>query len=192
MSNQYHFLAPISFRPDFSGDATASALADLLIPGDIMDRVLERYCRQLDERFRVFVSTSPAPQWAPGLRVTEEIRLQYEIYLPVSEIKIAISALCKRASHYSPSFDLTPIFPALSWPDFLERLQPFNSPFNPAALIKQLSTCEELRHPFLATLFIPKRFGGGFCRYPVQSEFLYGWLGDQKDRLAGKISVLDV
>jgi chemotaxis methyl-accepting protein methylase len=172
-------------------NSVAAALSGLLRTGDIMDRRLSRYCCELDERFRVFVSTCPAPQWTPGLLVTAEMRHQYELYLPIAEIKTALSVLCHKSCRYEPSFASTNLFRALSWPDAVARLQPLKVQLNPANLLRQLAADEELRFAFLAALFIPKSFGGGFGRYPVQAEFLHGWLAGQKERLAGKVAILD-
>ena len=191
MMNQQNISDPISFCQDLTRNSIADALAGLLRPGDIMDRVLDRYCRELDERFRVFVSTCPVPQWAPGLLVTAEMRLQYEIYLPMYEIRKALSSLCQRACLYEPCFAATSLFSALSWPEAVARLYPLRVPFNPARLLQQLGNCEKLRYAFLAALFIPKSFGGGFGRYPDQSLFLYGWLSGRKERLSGKVAILD-
>src|SRR5512138_2339353 len=97
MMSQHDFSNPLSFRPDLTQKSIEATLAGLLHSGDIMDRRLEGCCRRLDQRFRVFASTCPVPEWAPGLIITAEMRCQYESYLPLIEIRTALAALCQQA-----------------------------------------------------------------------------------------------
>jgi len=186
--NQYHDLQVFRFSPDSSATALEATLTRLLVPGNIMDNRLNSYCRCLQERFALFCSTCPSPQWNKGLRITPEIRCQTEIYLPIKEIQSAFSYLLQRSCRYSPFSPAVPIFSALSWVDALERInQPLIS-FNPARIIVDVSADQELRTKFLASLFIPKRYGGGFDRYPIQKIFLKEWFSGSRKR---GISVLD-
>lgn len=191
MMSQQGFGPPISFRPDLTENSLAVATACLLRPGDIMDRVLASYCCRLEELFQVFVSTCPAPEWAAGLHLTAEMCHQYELYLPMSEIKKALAALCRRACLYEPCYAATHLSQELSWPETLERLQPFPAIFSPGRFLHELATSERYRLAFLSALFIPKSFGGSFRRYPLQSEFLCRWLSGRGGRVAGKVAVLD-
>jgi chemotaxis methyl-accepting protein methylase len=190
--NQYQDLPQFTLSPDLSPAALRTTLARLLVPGVIVDRKTVDLCRRLDERFRTFAATCPAPEWAPGLRLTAEIRSQYELYLPVGEIRAALDAFCKRACRYEPFTATTAIAGALSWPDALARLQPLAFTANPARILQRLASSEEFRCAFLAALFIPKSFGGSFDRYPLQADFFRGWLAGQRQRLAGSIAILDV
>ncbi len=189
--NQYLDSEQFSIIPDLSAAALESTLARLLVPGVITDSCLDRRCRQLDERFRIFTANAPVPEWAPGLQLSAEIRQQYELYLPVNEISAALAAFCRLACRYEPFFTATAMATALSWPDVLTRLQPLAITVNPSKLLQRLATCEEFRFTFLARLFIPKSFGNSFNRYPLQAEFLRRWLARQKERLRGRVSVLD-
>jgi SAM-dependent methyltransferase len=186
--NQYHDLQVFRFSPDSSATALEATLTRLLVPGNIMDSGLNSYCRRLQERFALFCSTCPSPQWHKGLIITPEIRCQTEIYLPLAEIQAACRYLLLRSCRYTPFLPAVPIFSALSWVDALERISQPLLNFNPARTIAEVSADQELRTKFLASLFIPKRYGGGFDRYPLQKIFL-------KERFSGchkkGISVLD-
>jgi len=189
--NQYPDLQHFSLSPDLSPAAVDTTLARLLLPGSLVDRRLERRCRQLDERFRSFAATCPVAEWAPGMKMTAEIRRQYELYLPLAEITVALNDLCRLACRYEPFSATTAIATALSWPEALARLLPLAVAVNPARLLRRLAASEQLRFAFLAALFIPKSFGGSFSRYPLQADFLHHWLGGQKERLMGKVAILD-
>jgi len=186
--NQYHDVQGFRFFPDSSVTALAAALTRLIVPGDIMDSCLNSHYRRLQERFAGFCSTCPSPQWHKGLIITPEIRCQTEIYLPLAEIQAACRCLLLRSCRYKPFLPAVPIFSARSWVDALEKInQPLLS-FNPARIIAEVSADQALRTKFLASLFIPKRYGGGFDRYPLQKIFLKEWLSGRHKK---GISVLD-
>jgi hypothetical protein len=84
--NQYLDLQHFSVSPDISPAAIDATLARLLVPGIIIDRRIERHCRELDQRFRNFVATCPVPEWAPWVLIDTEMRRQYEVYLPLTAI----------------------------------------------------------------------------------------------------------
>jgi len=189
--NQDLALQHFSLTPDLTAAAHETTLARLLVPGVITDGRIDSRCRQLDERFRTFVATCPAPAWAPGLQIDAEIRRQYELYLPLAEIAAALADLCRLACRYEPRTTATAVAASLSWPDALARLRPFRGEINPARLLQRLAAAEQDRFAFLAALFIPRSFGGSFSRYPLQAEFLCRWLRSRKKRLQGKVAVLD-
>lgn len=177
--------------PDFNEAARVLSMARFFRGGDITDRRLSDYCKRLTERFKLFVSTCPAPCWAQGLHLTQEIRLQYELFLPMAEILPAFVYLCRRAS-MDESMPLgTSLFAAQSWPDFLQRIMPFSAPVNPAELLHKCAVCEQYRFGLLAALSIPRSYGGAFGRYPMQLAFLRKWLSENRSRLAGAVTVLD-
>lgn len=186
--NQYHDLHDFHLYPDASRTALETTLARLLVPGDLTDSRLKAHCRRLQERFDLFSSTCPAPRWHQGLIITPEIRCQTEIYLPVAEIQRAFRYLLLRSCRYSPFLAAAPIFSALSWADAVERIRPHPFTFNPARLIATITTDQDLRRRFLASLFVPKRYGGGLDRYPLQKMFLKNWL---IKRATLKLSLLD-
>jgi len=189
--NQYLDLQHFSLSPDLSPAALKTTLAGLLLCGSIVDRRLERRCRQLDERFRTFAAACPVAEWAPGMRITAEIRRQYELYLPLAEIAAALAALCRLACRYEPLSAPAAIAAALSWPDALARLLPLPVTVNPARLLQRLAASEQFRFAFLAALHIPKSFGGSFNRYPLQADYLRHWLCGKKQRLSGRVAILD-
>ena len=45
-----------------------------------------------------------------------------------------------------------------------------------------------MRTKLLAALFVPRRYGGGFNRYPLQKKFLQEWLAERSLR---EIAILD-
>lgn len=186
--NQYLDVQTFSLTPDSNPEALTFTLTRLLASGNIMDSRLETHCRRLEDRFRIFSSTCPIPEWHPGLIITPEIRCQSEIYLPLAEIQAAFRYLLKRSCLYNPFLAAVPIFSSLSWADALERIHPAPDRFNPARIIAAAAGNQDLRTGFLASLFVPKRYGGGFGRYPLQKLFLQEWL-EERSRL--KLSVLD-
>lgn len=177
-----------ALTPDAGRTALEATLASLLVPGDIMDRRLGACCNRLQQRFDLFSATCPVPQWDEGLVITPEIRCQTEIYLPLAEIQAAFCHLLSRACCYAPFLPAVPIFSALSWVDALERIRPAVISFNPARTIADIAGDQTLRRQFLAALFVPARYGGGFDRYPLQKKFLQGWLAERNQL---EIAVLD-
>jgi len=174
--NQYPAAKILSLTPDLTTSALESTLANLLVSGDILDCRLNAYCNSLQDRFKQFCSTCPAPQWHRGLLITPEIRCQAELYLPLVEIQSAFRYLLHRSCRYKPFLPAVPLFSALSWIDALERIQAPGFSFNPARTIGAVAGDQDLRKRFLAALFIPQRYGGGFNRYPQQKQFLHEWL----------------
>jgi len=177
-----------SLTPDSNPAALERTLARLLVPGNIIDSRLNAYCRRLQARFMLYRSTCPVPQWHKGLLITPEIRGQTEIYLPLAEIQTAFRYLLLRSCRYRPFLPAVPIFTALSWADALERIHVPGLSFNPARILAEVAADQSQRSRFLAALFIPKRYGGGFDRYPRQKRFLQEWLAESGKR---EISVLD-
>jgi len=189
--NQYPDSETFSLKPDLSPAALEATVARILVPGNIMDKVLERYCSRLQERFRCYCSTCPAPEWGRGLILTPEIRSQTEIYLPISEIKSAFSYLIRRSTRYEPFLSAFMLFSAPSWPDALGN---FNEPpdsSNPADFIRRLAEDEDSRRVFIASALVPCRYGGEFGRYPLQTGFLKKWLGNRRQHGLAGAKVLD-
>jgi chemotaxis methyl-accepting protein methylase len=186
--NQYLDAQTFPLTPDSSPSAVETTLARLLVPGDIMDRRLHAYCNRLQDRFHQFCTTCPAPPWQHGLILTPEIRHQTEVYLPLAEIQSAFRYLLRRAFRYKPFLPAVPLFSALSWVDALERIHAPGVSSNPAQILAEIAADQTLRADFLAALFIPKRYGGGFDRYPLQKRFLQEWLSGRSTQ---EISVLD-
>ncbi len=65
----------------------------------------------------------------------------------------------------------------MSWADVLVLLPPrFQFSANPARLLEELLSDRELLAEFLFASFLPRRFYGGFGRYPGQEEYIRQWL----------------
>ncbi len=174
--NQHLDAQIFSLTPDSRPSALEATLADLLVPGNIQDGRLNAYCKSLQDRFNLFCSTCPPPQWHKGLIITAEIRSQTENYLPLAEIQAAFRYLLQRSCRHLPFLPAVPIFSALSWADALERLSSSVFGLNPALTIAAVAADQTLRTKVLAALFIPNRYGGSRERYPLQSRFLQKWL----------------
>lgn len=186
--NQQQDLQNFSLSPDSSRAALESTLATLLVSGNIMDNRLEACCGRLRKRFQLFCSTCPTPQWDRGLVITPEIRCQTEVYLPLAEMQSGFRYLLLRSCRYQPFLAAVPVFSALSWVDAVERIQQLELSFNPARIIAEAAENYEFRTAFLASLFVPKRYGNGFRRYPLQQAFLKKWLLMHSGQ---KLSLLD-
>jgi len=186
--NQHLDTQIFSLIPDSSPAALQATLASLLVPGSIRDSLLNAYCNRLQDRFNLFCTTCPVPQWQNSLIITPEIRCQTEVYLPIAEIQSAFRYLLRRACRYSPFLPAVPIFSTLSWADALERVQLQGFSFNPARIVAEAADYQAVRTKLLAALFVPRRYGGGFDRYPLQKRFLETWLSGRSKR---GIDVLD-
>lgn len=148
-----------------------------------------RHIRRLHELFRTAVATCPAPLAEAGLAVTPELRCQSEHYLPLACITDAFYLLYRENLTYPPLLTSTPFHQALSWADLYAGLpRCFQVSPNPAILLATLLTDQDLRHRFLFYSFLPRRFYGGFNRYPGQSGFVLNWL---KGRTMGTARCLD-
>jgi SAM-dependent methyltransferase len=133
--------------------------------------------RRLQSRFTSYAATCPAPLPAPGLIITPEIRIQSELYLPISEIAAVFKRFYQSALRYPPIFCSTPFHNPLSWADLFNTLAPsFQFSANPAHLLEALLTDCALRTKFLFASFLPRRFYGGFARYPKQQACIRSWL----------------
>jgi len=146
--------------------------------------------RRLNLRFSTYAATSPQPLPAAGLVVTPEIRLQSELYLPITEIRRLFCRLYQQVLSYPPIFSSTPFHTCPSWADCFAGLPSWLqfSP-NPAQLLERLLEDQQLLTRFLFFSFLPSRFNGaGFGRYPEQ----LGWLQqDLKQQVGKQLRVLD-
>ena len=175
----------LRFTPNLSLEKIRENLNRLLVPGEIHDRRLEKGIARLAERFRIYATTYPGGLWAPGLAVTGGMRAATDLYLPMAEVKNAFDRFFSLALNYHQPTSFCPVRTAPTWLDALQRMQPCVSSSDPAALLRRLVQDESFRIAFLFTLFLPKRHGGNFCRYPGQTAFIRKWLEDL-GRLPGK------
>lgn len=150
---------------------------DRLITTAINPAPFQGAVRHLQYRFASYVATCPAPLPAAGLIVTPEIRVQSELYLPIAEIRAVFTRLYQAALRYTPILSSTPFYNALSWADVFSSLPSrFQFSANPALLLEALLADGTLLTEFLFASFLPRRFYGGFARYPLQQEFIRNWL----------------
>ena len=139
--------------------------------------------RRLHERFQIYAATCPVPLPAPGLIITPEIRRQSELYLPLADVVAVFNRLYQAALTYPPLFESSPFHNVLSWADVFAALPPhFQFSANPARLLVELLNRPELLTEFLFASFLPRRFYGGFRRYPRQREFVRSWLNWRTDK----------
>ena len=178
-----------SFSPSLDAIVAEERLKTLLVSGDLENHDLIRRAKRLELLFQAAVFTCPAPLWAPGLRIDREWRIVTETFLPWAEIAPAFRRLITVALRYPPASD--PLASIPSWPDFLSRFSGVATSANPARLLRLLLGNDSVRRTWLFTLFLPKEHGGGFGRYPVQREFLRGWLTHRRRRTKTQISCLD-
>lgn len=174
--------------PDSRPAALEATLSRLLVPGDLMDSRLAAYCRRLQEDFVRFSAGCPAPQWSRGLIITPEIRCQSEIYLPLLRIRPAFRYLFHRSCRYQPFLPAVLLFAAASWFDALEQTAAAGFNCNPAVTLARLAADQLLRRETLAALFVPRRYGGSFDRYPHQKQFIHEWFAAQA---GGELAILD-
>jgi SAM-dependent methyltransferase len=179
-------MLPLSPSRD-DGDARSNL--EKLLNLQLCADAFKPFLRELHTRFSVYAATCPVPLPAPGLIITPEIRLQSELYLPVAEITEIFELLYRASLSYSPIFESCPFHKALSWADvFVSLPQRFQFSPNPACLLEKLISHPEFLVEFLFASFLPRRFYGGFRRYPQQSEFLGSWLSS---RTANTLHCLD-
>lgn len=180
----------LRYQPNISPSKIEGNLSLLLVPGEIRNRQMERHLARLAERFRAYVSTYPLGLWAPGLAITGKMRAITELYLPMAELKSAFDRFFSLSLKYFP-LPFSPIHTSTTWLDALQQVQPFINRSNPAALLQQLMMDESFRIKFFFTLFLPKRHGGNFGRYPEQTTFLQKWLGKHRRRPDKGLRCLD-
>lgn len=181
----------LSFYPTLDPAETLRRLDRLLVPGSLLDAPLEERIDRLSRAFRRFASCYPLPLWAPGLVLDHEMRGLTEALFPMAQLKPVFDLLFRRGCRFSPYLAGTPLHGAASWPDLLSRLHPFPSQADPGALLRELAGDGEKRRRFLFSLFLPRHYGAAFDRYPLQSRWLSGWLGNNFSRLDGRIRALD-
>jgi SAM-dependent methyltransferase len=164
-----------------NGDAR-TALGNLLA-ADIDTHRFRNAIRFLHRCFESYVSTCPVPFISPGLIVTPEIRVQSELYLPISDIAAVFHRLYSAALTYPPMLSSTPFHNALSWADTFVELPPcLQFSVNPALLLERLLIDRDLLTDFLLDSFLPQRFCGGLGRYPEQQKFIREWLATRRTR----------
>ncbi len=150
---------------------------DSLLTADINANRFRSVIVRLQRSFDIYAATCPAPFISPGLIVTPEIRIQSELYLPMADIVSAFNLLYSFALTYPPILSSTPFYKAMSWADTFVELPPYlQFSVNPALLLAKLLADRDLLTEFLFVSFLPRRFYGGFDRYPEQQKCIRKWL----------------
>ena len=181
----------LSFAPTPDREEAGRRLERLLVPGSLLDASLSRRIDRLARAFRSFVSSYPLPLWAPGLAVDNEMRGLSEALFPMKEVRPLFDLLLGRGCRFEPLLSCSYLHSSATWLDLLQRLKPSIASPDPARLLLELARGYEARTRFLFSLMLPHHFGGGFDRYPRQSEWLSTWLKERAGDFPGGIRVLD-
>jgi chemotaxis methyl-accepting protein methylase len=179
------------YKPDLSPEKIREDLFHMVTPGEIHDREMNGRIKRLRERFEVYATTFPLGLWAPGLAMTGEMRALTDVYLPMAEIRREFSRFFRLSLSNCPLSDASPFHRTATWTDALQMLQPNITNPDPAALLQRLMVDESFRIDFLFSIFLPNRHGGGFHRYPAQTEFLQVWLKERNPGGRDNLRCLD-
>lgn len=173
-------------------DSAARISLRKILNTDFDPKLFHTALRNLHTRFNAYAENCPAPFIAPGLIVTPEIRRQSEAYLPIAEIARVFNRLYRNALTYEPVLSSSPFSSAMSWADLFVALPPgFRFSPNPARVLDALLSDNDLLIKFLFASFLPRRFYGGFYRYPGQMGFIRKWLGERLKSGSGGVRCLD-
>ncbi|ACH40986.1 CheR-related putative SAM-binding domain protein [Citrifermentans bemidjiense Bem] len=181
----------LSFAPTTDGVELQRLLQQLLVPGSLLDVPLARSIDRLARSFARYAASYPLPLWAPGLVTDNEMRNLTEALLPMAEIRPAFDRLLERSCRFSPLLAGCYLHSSACWIDFLQRLQPPLPLANPAVILSGLAEDDQARQRFLFSLMLPHHYGGGFDRYPLQSQWLSAWLKERARSFEGGIRILD-
>lgn len=181
----------LSFAPTTDGVELQRRLEQLLVSGPLLDAPLAGSIDRLARSFARYAASYPLPLWAPGLVTDNEMRSLTEALLPIAEIRPAFDRLLERSCRFSPLVAGCYLHSSACWIDFLQRLQPPLPLANPAAILFRLAEDYQARQRFLFSLMLPHHYGGGFDRYPLQSQWLLAWLKERARSFDGGIRILD-
>lgn len=168
--------APAALIPSLDHAAAAASLAALLNSAPDPAR-FSTAIQRLRRMTTASLAYCPPPWPAPGLIVTPEGRCQSERWLPLDDIRPVFERLYRSSLTYPPLLSSTPFHNALSWSDVVAAMPPrFQAGAGPARFLESLLADRDLLTAFLFDSFLPRRFYGGFGRYPGQMAFVRGWL----------------
>jgi SAM-dependent methyltransferase len=119
------------------------------------------------------------------------MRALTEALLPMAQVRAVFDLVLRQGCRFPPMLSGSYLHSAGSWLDLLQKLRPQLAQADPACLLRELARDAEQRRNFLFALFLPHHFGGGFDRYPLQSQWIEAWLKANFGRLKGKIHALD-
>jgi SAM-dependent methyltransferase len=181
----------LSFSPTLDRTETLQRLDRLLVTGSLYDGTVARRIDRLTAAFERYASCYPLPLWAPGLVLSNEMRGLTEALLPMGEIRAVFELLLRRGCRFAPFLAGTYLYSSPTWLDFLHKLRPQLRQADPGPTLREMADDFEARLKFLFSLMLPHHFGGGFDRYPLQSEWIAEWLKGNRERLGGRIRALD-
>jgi SAM-dependent methyltransferase len=181
----------LSFSPTLDRTETLLRLERLLVTGSLYHGTVPERIDRLAAAFERYASFYPLPLWAPGLVLTNEMRGLTEALLPMGEIRSVFELLLRHGCRFDPFLAGTYLYSSSTWLDFLHKLRPQLRQADPGAPLRELAHDFQARLRFLFSLMLPHHFGGGFDRYPLQSEWLKEWLQGNRERLGGRVRALD-
>ena len=181
----------LSFTPTLDRQEALRRLDRLLVPGSILDADLARRIDRLACAFQSYADCYPLPLWAPGLIIGNEMRGLTEALFPMSRVRGLFERVLSRGCRFAPFLSGSYLYSSASWLDLLQRFRPQLQSANPAALLRELAQDGEARKRFLFALLQPHHFGGGFDRYPLQSQWLEKWLKEKGGSFERGMRVLD-
>lgn len=179
----------LHYSPDISPEVISHRLEEVIFRGEITDKRTDRDIAFFGESYARYVGNSPYGLWAPGLRVTSEMRAFIEGYLPMCRVRSSFRRLLSMSLRFPPL--QTVIDTAPSWLDLVGEFYPYMSTPNPAGILQRAAADETFRILFLFSLFIRPRHGGSFNRYPAQLRFLRKWLTERPRQSLEPIHILD-
>ncbi|WP_298437128.1 chemotaxis protein CheR [Geobacter sp.] len=183
----------LTIQPPVTDPAgTERALRLILATGELDDPDLRRRIGRLHERFAACAATAPLALWAPGGVITPEIRSATALLIPQGEVRAAFRRLLRLSLRLDASLEGTPLRRAPSWPDCAGRLDPPFRTASPARLLERLAADDRLRRAFLFSLYVPRRHGARFDRYPEQAAFLHRWLRSSGSPRRERLRCLDL
>lgn len=175
----------------FDSEGIDREIDTFFVRGQLQNATLTHRIAALDQAFSIYAGSYPFGLWAEGLVVSQEMAGLTEQYLPITEISKTFLRLLTLSLRFPPLFEATPFPGASSWLDVLPRLHPQFQNVNPAALLAMACCDEGYRLRLTFSLFLPRKYGGGFHRYPRQEAFIKGWVAENRGHCEGGIRCLD-
>jgi len=180
----------LTYSPTTDAAEIDLRLSRLLRGGSLDAPVLHRRIERLAASFERYAAAYPLPLWAPGLLLDQEMRAVTESVFPLAEASRAFRAVLSAGCRFAPLWGTTILSSAASWLDVLQGLYPLLGQGDPAPVLATLAADGDARRDFLFTLFLPRRYGASFDRYPLQDAWLGRWLSQRRGG-ARKVRALD-
>lgn len=171
MSNTHIFISS-------SDHNVASESLVSLMKSPLPNRGFFRNLEKLQLAFESYCRFCSPPWAAPGLKLTPEIIIQSELWLPLNTIRPIFYHILRSFLSYKPIFSSTPFANASCWFSIVSRFPHWLANYdNPANLLRQIIFNEDFRHRFMFWIFMPQRYyGANSNRYPQQMEILSNWM----------------